>query len=94
MEACSTGRTESLRLMALNSYNWLMSLAGSGFKTEEEHLNIQTVDSSVCYNASTLLICGNMRLNTNILMHPKGGLYQDSSVSHFLCWDTCRQQSM
>ena len=39
---------------------------------EEDHLNILIVDSSVCYNARALLICGNMWLFTNIpKMHPK-----------------------
>ena len=43
MEACSTGQTESLRFMVPDSYNRMMSLAGSGFKMEEDHLNIKIV---------------------------------------------------
>ena len=50
----------------------MMTRAGSGFKKEEDHLNIYLVYSSVCYNAGTLLICGNMLLDKNILKkHPK-----------------------
>ena len=42
-------------------------------KTEEEHQNIKTVDSSVCYNAYTLLKNWNMWYETNILkIHLKG----------------------
>ena len=52
--------------------NRMMSLAGSGFKMEVDHLNILIVDSSVCFNASTLLNCGNVSLDTNILkVHAK-----------------------
>ena len=40
MEAYSTGHTESLRLNVPDSFNWMMSLAGLGFKIEEDHLNI------------------------------------------------------
>ena len=77
MEPCSNGQTELSRLMVTNSSNQMISgclilLAGSGFNTEEDHLNIKIIDSSVCYNATTLLICGNMVLDINILkMHPK-----------------------
>ena len=47
-------------------------LAGTGFKIEEDHLHTWNLCSSVCYNASTLLICGNMWLDTSILkMNPK-----------------------
>ena len=53
-------KTELLRLMAPNSSNQMASLGGSGFKTEEDHLNIKGVDSSVCYYARALLICGNV----------------------------------
>ena len=37
--------TELLRLMLPNSYNWMKSLAGSGFKTEEDDLNIKIFTS-------------------------------------------------
>ena len=40
MEAFSTGQTELLMLMVPVSPNQMISLAGSGFKMEEEHLNI------------------------------------------------------
>ena len=53
--------------------NQMTSLASSGFKTEEDHLNIKIVDSPVCYNASILLLRGNMLLDTNKLrFHPIG----------------------
>ena len=29
--------------MVHDSYNWMMSLAGSGFKTEKDHLSIEIV---------------------------------------------------
>ena len=35
--------TESLRLMVPNSSNEITSLAGSGFKMEEDHLNTKLV---------------------------------------------------
>ena len=59
-KACSTGQTEFLRLMVPDSSNQMMSLAGSGFKMEEDQPKIEIVDSSGCYNASTLLIFVNM----------------------------------
>ena len=42
MEAYSTGHTESLRLNVPDSFNWMMSLAGLGFKIEEVHLKMLT----------------------------------------------------
>ena len=52
----------------------MTSLAGSGFKMEEDHLNIKIVVRSVCYNAGTLRTCGNMWLNKNKLkIHPLDG---------------------
>ena len=45
----------------------MTSLAGSGFKMEEDYLIINIVESFVFYNASTLLICGNEWLDTNKL---------------------------
>ena len=66
-------KPEMARLMITKSSNWMISLAGSGFKTEEDHLNILIVDSSVCYNVSPLPICGNVWFDTNLLkMHPNG----------------------
>ena len=51
----------------------MKSLADSVLKREEERLNIKIVDSSVCCNAISLLICGRERFGTNILkMHPTG----------------------
>ena len=35
--------TESSRLMVLDSSNQMTSIAGSGFKTEEDHLNTKIV---------------------------------------------------
>ena len=71
MEACSIGQTELSRFMVPDSSNRMISPADSGFKMEEDHLNNSIVDRSVCFNASTLTICGNMWLNKNILkMHP------------------------
>ena len=55
MEACSTGQTESLRLIVLDSSNQIISLAGSGLKTEEEHLNIKTNAALLICNACTPL---------------------------------------
>ena len=40
MKACSTGQTETLRLMVPESSNQLMSQAGSGVKTDEDNLII------------------------------------------------------
>ena len=36
----------------------MASLAGYGFKTKEDHLNIKSVVNSVYYDASTLIMCG------------------------------------
>ena len=73
MEACWTGQTELCEahgtwlLQPYDVTGWF-SIQDGG---RRDHLNI--VDSSVCYNASALLKCGNIRLDTNILkLHPKG----------------------
>ena len=73
MEGCSTGWAELSRLVlplqTILKRLWLVQ----HLKSKPDHLNIEIVDSSVCYNASTLLMCGNMWLDTNILkMHTKG----------------------
>ena len=46
--------SESSRLMVPDSSNRMISLAGSGFKTEEDHLNIELF-ISVCFNANIYL---------------------------------------
>ena len=47
-------------------FHWLV-------QDSDYHLYIKIVDSSVCYNTFTLLICGNMWFNPNMLkIYPKG----------------------
>ena len=61
MEACTTGLTESSRLMVSDSANQMVSLADSGFNMEEDRLNIILLTALfVVMPASTLPICGNM----------------------------------
>ena len=60
-KACTTGLPESSRLTG-----WRRWLAHH-LKMEGDHLNIKIVDSSVCCNPNTFLICGNVRFDTNKL---------------------------
>ena len=43
----------------------MTSLAGSVFKTEEEHRNIEKLPALVCYNSYTLLTSGFVWYETN-----------------------------
>ena len=54
--------------------NWMMPLAGSGLKTEGDHLNIKIVAALLICNANTLISCLEMcdLIITKLKIHPAG----------------------
>ena len=64
---------DSLRLMVPAYSRWMISLAGSGFTTEEDHLKIKILTSLMFIMfAHYLVICKNVSKNDKLKLHPIG----------------------